>query len=106
MSNQQQKTPLYSALKKHHLASPFSFHVPGHKYGMVFPEYAKTDYENLLQLDATELSGLDDLHQPVSVIAEAQKLAAEFYKVDETFFFSKWINRWQLSDGFCDMRRK
>jgi arginine/lysine/ornithine decarboxylase len=86
MSNKQQKTPLYNALKQHILANPISFHVPGHKYGIVFPEEARMDYERLLQIDVTELNGLDDLHQPESVIAEAQMLAAEFYGVDETFF--------------------
>lgn len=82
----QQQTPLYTALKRHDAIHPFSFHVPGHKYGTVFPIEAKNDYKQLLKLDATELSGLDDLHQPESVIAEAQSLAAKLYNVEETFF--------------------
>lgn len=82
----QQRTPLYTALKRHDSIHPFSFHVPGHKYGIVFPKEAKDDYKQLLKLDATELSGLDDLHHPESVIAEAQSLAAKLYNVEATFF--------------------
>jgi arginine/lysine/ornithine decarboxylase len=82
----QGKTPLYTALKRHDAIHPFSFHVPGHKYGFVFPANARNDYEPLLKLDATELTGLDDLHHPESVIAEAQLLAAKLYNVEETFF--------------------
>lgn len=86
VSDNQQKTPLYTALKRHTAANPLSFHVPGHKYGAVFPKAARGDFERLLQIDVTELRGLDDLHHPESVIAEAQRLTAEFYGVDETFF--------------------
>lgn len=37
-------------------------------------------------LDVTELSGLDDLHQAEGVIAEAQQLAAEAFRAEETYF--------------------
>ncbi|WP_027410111.1 aminotransferase class I/II-fold pyridoxal phosphate-dependent enzyme [Anoxybacteroides tepidamans] len=86
MEHKQHETPLYNALKQHCSANPLSFHVPGHKYGEVFLKQAKEDYQHLLKLDATELNGLDDLHQPETVIAAAQRLAAELYGVDETFF--------------------
>jgi arginine/lysine/ornithine decarboxylase len=84
--NRQQNTPLYTGLKRHSSLNPISFHVPGHKYGTVFAEAGKEDYKCLLHIDATELSGLDDLHQPESIIAEAQMLAAELFKVQNTFF--------------------
>ncbi|KXG08287.1 Arginine decarboxylase [Anoxybacillus sp. P3H1B] len=86
MSYQQQETPLYTALKKHFSVHPISFHVPGHKYGNVFLNESKKHYKHLLRIDVTELNGLDDLHQPESVIAAAQRLTAELYGVDETFF--------------------
>lgn len=78
--------PLYEALKKHELQNPVSFHVPGHKYGKVFPEEAAGDFRSVLRLDATEITGLDDLHDPTGPIMEAQMLAAELYQADETFF--------------------
>lgn len=84
--NKQKNTPLYNALTQHASVNPVSFHVPGHKYGTVFPVQAREDYRKLLRLDVTELSDLDDLHHPEAIIAEAQRLAAELYGVEETFF--------------------
>jgi arginine/lysine/ornithine decarboxylase len=59
----------------------YSFHTPGHKgrddilSRLKFPDH-----------DLTELPGLDMLHNPQGVIADAQKLAADLYRAEETFF--------------------
>lgn len=82
----QNDTPLFNALIKHMDREPTSFHVPGHKYGAVFPDKASSMYENILKIDATELSGLDDLHDPEGPIYEAQQLAADYYGVEKSFF--------------------
>ena len=82
----QQSMPLYYALKKHAQIHPTSFHVPGHKYGHVFPENTKNDFASILHLDATELTNLDDLHEPSGVIKKAQSLAAELYRVKNSYF--------------------
>ncbi|AZB44704.1 aminotransferase class I/II-fold pyridoxal phosphate-dependent enzyme [Bacillus sp. FJAT-42376] len=79
-------TPLFSALMKHQEKNPVSFHVPGHKNGGLFPKEAASFYQDLLKLDLTELSGLDDLHDPHGVIEEAQSLAASLYGAEKTFF--------------------
>lgn len=78
--------PLYEALKRNIERDPLSFHVPGHKYGKVFEKQASETFQSILQLDATEVDGLDDLHAPEGVIWEAQKLASEFFQCDYTFF--------------------
>ncbi|GGG24419.1 aminotransferase class I/II-fold pyridoxal phosphate-dependent enzyme [Paenibacillus abyssi] len=82
--------PLYEALKRHIALSPRSFHVPGHQYGRALhnkaPDTIYRDYEALLKLDVTELSGTDDLHHPEGVIQEAQQLAARTFGAEETFF--------------------
>ncbi len=78
--------PLFAALQQHDRRHPVSFHVPGHKYGEVFPEAGEGYFANVLKLDATELPGLDDLHDPDGPIQEARELAAAFYGADETFF--------------------
>lgn len=65
---------------------PLSFHVPGHKNGTVFLEQARKHFEHLLKLDLTELPGLDDLHAPHGAIAEAEKLASDYFQSDHTFF--------------------
>ncbi|WP_406945248.1 aminotransferase class I/II-fold pyridoxal phosphate-dependent enzyme [Halobacillus sp. SY10] len=78
--------PLYEALKRNIEQKPLSFHVPGHKYGKVFEKQAYEKFQSILQLDATEVEGLDDLHAPEGVIQEAQQLASEFFHSDHTFF--------------------
>lgn len=80
------ETPLFSALVKHKNKKPISYHVPGHKSGAVFIEEAEELFKEILQIDVTELSGLDDLHEPKGIIDKAQSLAAALYGVEKTFF--------------------
>ncbi|MRH45015.1 aminotransferase class V-fold PLP-dependent enzyme [Aquibacillus halophilus] len=86
MNNQKQEVPLYEALKKRSDQNPISFHVPGHKGGLVFNKEGIESYEKLLQIDLTELAGLDDLHAPQGVIAKSQALAARWFGVESTYF--------------------
>ncbi|MDF2856518.1 MAG: arginine decarboxylase [Neobacillus sp.] len=82
-----QKTiPLYRALVEHTKNKPISFHVPGHKNGQVFLAETGEFYQTFLQLDVTELSGLDDLHSPEEVIKEGEHLLASLYQVKKSFF--------------------
>jgi arginine/lysine/ornithine decarboxylase len=78
--------PLYQALQNWKKKSVHSFHVPGHKNGTVFPTFAQKEFQRLLQIDATELTGLDDLHDPADAIYKAQQLASDYYKVQATYF--------------------
>lgn len=58
-----------------------SFHTPGHKGRQEF--FNGLDF---LGFDLTELPGLDMLHSPSGIIAEAQKRSAEIFGAEETFF--------------------
>lgn len=80
------RIPLYQALKEHSEKQPISLHVPGHKYGDVFPMAESTYFRQMLKIDVTELSGLDDLHSPEGIILEAEALLAELYGVKHSFF--------------------
>lgn len=80
------KTPLFTALVDHAKENPYSFHVPGHHNGDVFFDEGKSLFNSILQIDLTELTGLDDLHEPSGVIKEAQDLTAELYGSKESFF--------------------
>lgn len=82
----QSKTPLFDRLVQHDEKRPVSFHVPGHKYGTVFPENGQQYYRNILKLDATELTGLDDLHSAEGVISEAENLLSNLYGSQKSFF--------------------
>lgn len=82
----QSQTPLFTKLQTHYLRQTISFHVPGHKNGRVFPQKLDSLFSAILNIDVTELRGLDDLHDPEGVIAESQYLAANLYGVDRTYF--------------------
>lgn len=84
--NNQFQTPLLDQLILHSEKQPVSFHVPGHKYGELFPERGNPYFQSLLKLDATELTGLDDLHSPEGVILEAEQLLAQLYQSKKSFF--------------------
>ncbi|MUK88097.1 aminotransferase class I/II-fold pyridoxal phosphate-dependent enzyme [Ornithinibacillus sp. L9] len=86
MKNNDYHAPLFHHLSQFINLHPISFHVPGHKNGTIFPDHAKEYFQSVLQLDLTELNGLDDLHAPKGVIAEAEQLASEYFQADHTFF--------------------
>ncbi|MFL6561322.1 MAG: arginine decarboxylase, partial [Bacillus sp. (in: firmicutes)] len=85
MSNQLQ-TPLYEALREHINKDPVSFHVPGHKYGSMHQYKHDEFFSGILKIDATELTGLDDLHSPQGPIREAEELLADLYGTKKSFF--------------------
>ncbi|SCW72386.1 Arginine/lysine/ornithine decarboxylase [Paenibacillus tianmuensis] len=82
----QHRAPLYEALATHRESGAFSFHVPGHKSEAKGYAEAESDFRQILLLDRTEITGLDDLHHPEDAIKEAQTLAAACFGADETFF--------------------
>lgn len=76
--------PLIQAMHHFKEKNPISFHVPGHKHGKL--SGLPMEIRNSLCYDFTELEGLDDLHEPVGVIAEAQRLLASTYSSTSSFF--------------------
>lgn len=80
----QKDAPIYEAL--HRQKNHISFHVPGHKGGRFFDRWGKTDFQEILSLDQTEIEGLDDLHHAESVIKEAEQLASAAFGAKETKF--------------------
>lgn len=82
----QNKTPLYDRLVLHASRQPVSLHVPGHKYGLINGLNGEQFFREIAKIDVTELSGLDDLHEPEGVILEAEALLAEAYGAEKSFF--------------------
>ncbi|SDW34445.1 aminotransferase class I/II-fold pyridoxal phosphate-dependent enzyme [Paenibacillus sp. CF384] len=81
------RTPLFSALRTHAANNPVQFHIPGHKKGVGSDaEFREFIGDNALSIDLINIAPLDDLHQPTGVIQEAQKLAADAFGADYTFF--------------------
>lgn len=62
------------------------FDVPGHKRGKGNPELTKFLGNNCMNLDVNSMKPLDNLCHPVSIIAEAEKLAADAFGAEQCFF--------------------
>lgn len=83
---EQIKTPLYDALENFYKKNKISFHVPGHKNGQIFFTQGPSLFQSVLSIDATELTGLDDLHAPEGPILQSQFMLANLYRVKKSFF--------------------
>lgn len=83
-----ERVPILEALVDWNKKKPISYHVPGHKNGEIIPSYRQAEdfFKHVMSIDATELTGLDDLHGAEGVIKEAEKLASELYGSVETRF--------------------
>lgn len=75
----QDNAPIVEALLAYRDEGVVRLHMPGHKGR---PLLAR----DLASLDATEVPGLDDLHDASGPIAEAQRLCADLYGARESFF--------------------
>lgn len=83
----QQRTPLFDALVGVALSRKLSFHTPGHKSGKgISTRFRQFVGPKIFEIDLTTLDEVDCLQKPVSVIKEAQELAAEAYGADRSFF--------------------
>lgn len=81
------RTPLFTALVNHAERNPLQFHIPGHKKGVgMDAEFRTFMGDSALSIDLINIAPLDDLHQPLGVIEEAQQLAADAFHADYTFF--------------------
>ncbi len=83
----QHRVPLFEALSRYRGQVRAPLHVPGHKLGAGAPApWHNLTGSDMLALDLTEAPGLDDLHAPSGVIAEAQHLAADAFGARRSFF--------------------
>ena len=82
----QKRMPLQEALENHRLERMAHFDVPGHKGGRGNKELKYFLGENTLKIDVNSMKPLDNLCHPVSVIKEAQELAADAFGAKEAFF--------------------
>ncbi|OAB42764.1 amino acid decarboxylase [Paenibacillus glacialis] len=82
-----ESAPLYEALLKYRAQKRTSFHVPGHKNGQAYVSQGGAEMlSEMMEIDVTEITGTDDLHHPEGVILQAQKLAADCFGAEESFF--------------------
>ncbi|YAI82195.1 MAG: aminotransferase class I/II-fold pyridoxal phosphate-dependent enzyme [cyanobacterium endosymbiont of Rhopalodia sterrenbergii] len=85
--NSQSKMPLVGALKKLIAQKNVAFHAPGHKKGQGIPQpLERLLGKTVFTADLPELPELDNLFAPSGVIQKAQKLAAEAFGAENTWF--------------------
>ena len=77
MKLDQTKMPIYEALNKLKSERIVPFDVPGHKRGKADPLLTAFLGEKCMSVDVNSMKLLDNLCHPVSVIKEAEELAAQ-----------------------------
>jgi arginine decarboxylase len=82
----QNRTPLFTAVKNYVEDRVIQFHVPGHRQGQGLPELAAYIGERVLQMDANGMPDLDYINNPGGVILEAEKLLAEAFGAQKAHF--------------------
>ena len=81
----QQRAPIYEALDRFGKMRVVPFDVPGHKRGRGNPELARLLGEKCVSMDVNSMKPLDNLCHPVSVIRDAEKLAADAFGAANAF---------------------
>lgn len=82
----QQMAPIMQALQRFKRMRIVPFDVPGHKRGRGNPELTDFLGEKCLSVDVNSMKPLDNLCHPVSVIREAEQLAADAFGAAHAFF--------------------
>ncbi|NLW23469.1 MAG: aminotransferase class I/II-fold pyridoxal phosphate-dependent enzyme [Tissierellia bacterium] len=74
--------PIFERMKELKEIRPISFHMPGHKGRNWLINWG----EYILDMDITEIPGMDNLQDPVGVIKRSQELAAKAFGARETIY--------------------
>lgn len=86
MKLDQTVAPLYEAMKEHRLNRVVPFDVPGHKGGRGNTTLTEFLGKDCLKNDVNSMKPLDNLCHPISVIKEAQEIAADAFGAANAFF--------------------
>lgn len=81
----QHRAPIHEALEKFRQMRVVPFDVPGHKRGRGNPELTSFLGQQCVGVDVNSMKPLDNLCHPVSVIQEAEKLAADAFGAAHAF---------------------
>ena len=81
----QTSAPIFEALEKFRKMRVVPFDVPGHKRGRGNPELVDFLGEKCVSTDVNSMKPLDNLCHPVSVIRDAEKLAANAFGAENAF---------------------
>lgn len=81
----QRRAPVYEALQEFRRNRVVPFDVPGHKRGRGNPELVSLLGRQCVELDVNSMKPLDNLCHPISVIKEAEQLAADAFGAAHAF---------------------
>lgn len=81
----QERAPIYEALENFKKMRVVPFDVPGHKRGRGNPELTALLGEKCVGMDVNSMKPLDNLCHPISVIREAEELAAQAFQAAHAF---------------------
>ena len=81
----QNRAPIYEALQRFREMRVVPFDVPGHKHGRGNPELTAFLGEKCVSIDVNSMKPLDNLCHPVSVIRDAEMLAADAFGAAHAF---------------------
>ncbi|WP_027293338.1 aminotransferase class I/II-fold pyridoxal phosphate-dependent enzyme [Robinsoniella sp. KNHs210] len=84
-NHSQSHAPIYEALERFKRMRVVPFDVPGHKRGRGNPELVELLGEGCVSIDVNSMKPLDNLCHPISVIKEAEELAAEAFGAANAF---------------------
>lgn len=82
----QQRAPILEGLEKFKSMRVVPFDVPGHKHGKGNPKLTEFLGEKCLTVDVNSMKPLDNLCHPMSIIKEAEELAADAFGASHAFF--------------------
>ncbi len=85
MKLDQNRMPIYEALERFRQMRVVPFDVPGHKRGRGNPELTSFLGERCVGVDVNSMKPLDNLCHPVSVIRDAERLAADAFGAENAF---------------------
>lgn len=86
MALSQVNAPIYEALRRFRRMRVVPFDVPGHKRGRGNMELTEFLGEDCMNVDVNSMKPLDNLCHPVSVIRDAEELAADAFGAAHAFF--------------------
>ena len=81
----QNRAPIYEALETFRQMRVVPFDVPGHKRGRGNPELTAFLGARCVGVDVNSMKPLDNLCHPISVIREAEELAADAFGAANAF---------------------
>lgn len=83
--SRQKKAPIHEALERFRKLHVVPFDVPGHKRGRGNPELVNFLGQQCVGVDVNSMKPLDNLCHPISIIKEAEELAADAFGAAHSF---------------------